>query len=81
MRHEYSVLAEMCKNCPKVDTCNHKRMEQYAVLPLPETILEGTTVPLMREKMNSPLSPFVYKDDLEKEIYKALNVNCRIFGA
>lgn len=32
-----SKLAERCRICPKVDTCNHKRMEAYGYLvPCPE---------------------------------------------
>ena len=38
-------------------------------------------MPLLREKIESPLSPFTYKDELEKEIYKSISVNHMMFGA
>ena len=30
-----SRLASKCRGCPHVDTCDHKEMEAYGVLPLP----------------------------------------------
>lgn len=77
-----SKLSEMCKSCTKVDKCDHKRMELCALAELPspqvsmsasQGITMGAAMPLMRERIESPLSPFVYKDELEKELYKALH--------
>lgn len=84
-----SKLSEMCKACPKVDKCDRKRMELCALaeLPLPQVnmsasqgVLMDAAMPIMRERIESPLSPFTYKDELEKELYKALHepfmLNC-----
>lgn len=75
-----SKLSEMCKACPKVDTCNHKRMELCALAELPpqlsmnagQLISESVAMPLMRERIESPLSPLAYKDELEKALRKEL---------
>ena len=37
-----SQLAEMCQKCPKVETCNHKRMEALAFLPDPCEMEQAT---------------------------------------
>lgn len=77
-----SKLSEMCKACPKVDKCDHKRRELCALAELPppqvsmsasQGVLMDAAMPIMRERIESPLSPFAYKDELEKEIYKALH--------
>lgn len=77
-----SKLSEMCKSCKKVDICDHKRMELCALAELPppqvsmsasQGIAMDVAMPLMRERIESPLSPFVYKDELEKGLYKALH--------
>ena len=73
-----SKLAEKCKACPKVDSCDHKKMEMCALAELPQramaeatvSTLASTMAPVLRERIDSPLSPFAYKDELEK----ALNV-------
>lgn len=75
-----SKLSEMCKVCPKVDTCDHKRMELCALAELPpqssmnagHLASEGAVMPLMRERIDSPLSPFAYYDELEKALHKEL---------
>ena len=75
-----SKLSERCKACPKVDTCDHKKMELCALAELPPQIsmnvgrplVMEAAMPLMRERIESPLSPFTYKDEMEKEICKAL---------
>lgn len=75
-----SKLSEMCKSCPKVDTCDHKKMELCALAELPSQVSMGAgqplamdaAMPLMRERIDSPLSPFAYKDELEKALYKEL---------
>ena len=75
-----SKISERCKACPKVDTCDHKKMELCALAELPpqvsinagQMISESLTMPLMRERIESPLSPFAYKDELEKALRKEL---------
>ena len=71
-----SKLSEMCKACPKVDTCDHKRMELCALAELPpqvsmnagQLISESAAMPLMRDRIESPLSPYAYMDELEKAL-------------
>lgn len=75
-----SRMATVCRNCDKRDTCDHKKMELCALAELPpqvsmnasQGVLMDSAMPLMRQRIESPLSPFVYKDELEKEIYKTL---------
>lgn len=74
-----SKLSEMCKVCPEVNSCNHKRMEMCALAELPpkmcadagQTASISATVPILRERIDSPLSPFAYKDELEKVLNEA----------
>ena len=76
MAESLSKLSEKCKTCHKVDECDNKRMELCALAELPNsaTIDAGqiavvsASVPYMRERIKSPLSPFVYKDELEKAL-------------
>lgn len=71
-----SKLSEMRKACPKVDTCDHKKMELCALAELPpqvsvdvgQPLVMNGAMPLMREQIKSPLSPFTYKDELEKAL-------------
>ena len=71
-----SKLAEKCKACPKVDSCDHKKMEMYALAELPpkmcadigQNIYANIAAPILRERIDSPLSPFAYKDELEKAL-------------
>lgn len=71
-----SKLSEMCKACPKVDTCDHKRMELCALAELPKKacadvsacITVNAAAPVLRERIESPLSPFAYRDELEKAL-------------
>lgn len=75
-----SKLSERCKACPKVNTCDHKKMELCAVAILPpqvsmsagQPLAMDASMPLMRERIENPLSPFVYKDELEKALHKEL---------
>ena len=75
-----SKLSEMCKACPKVDTCDHKKMELCALAEVPpqvsmsaeQPLVMDAAMPLMRERIESPLSPFTYKDELEKALHKEL---------
>lgn len=74
-----SKLAEKCKTCPKVDSCNHKKMEMCALAELPQRAMAEVTAtasvsamaPVLRERIDSPLSPFAYKDELEKALNDA----------
>lgn len=86
-----SKLSEMCKACPKVDTCDHKRMELCALAELPQKACAdigavafsgNATAPILRERIESPLSPFDYRDELEKALndYHFGN-RCIMFGA
>lgn len=76
MAESLSKLAEKCKSCPKVNECNHKEMELCALADLPpqnlasatQGILMDAAMPLMRERIESPLSPFAYKDELENAL-------------
>ena len=75
-----SKLSEKCKVCSKVDICDHKKMELCALAELPpqismnagQPLVMDTAMPLMRERIESPLSPFAYKDELEKALHKEL---------
>ncbi len=74
-----SKLSEKCKACPKVDSCDHKKMEMCALAELPLkmcadaglTASVNATVPILRERIDSPLSPFAYRDELEKALNEA----------
>lgn len=84
MAEPLSKLAEKCKSCPESEKCDHKRMELCALADLPpqnlasatQSILIDNMSPILREEIKSPLSPFGYKDELEKalneRIYKQL---------
>lgn len=69
-------LTEKCKSCPKSEKCDHKRMELCALADLPQqnlasatqSILIDSAEPILREEIKSPLSPFRYKDELEKAL-------------
>lgn len=69
----YSVLTSVCRNCPEVSTCTYKLMEAVAEL-------ENVDVPLLCERMNGPLISFPYKDELQKELSKALTINPMMFS-
>lgn len=69
-------LEEKCKSCPKYEKCDNKRMELFTLEDLPpqnlasaiQGILIDNMSPILREEIKSPLSPFRYKDELEKEL-------------
>lgn len=71
-----SKLSSKCKACPKVNTCDYKKMELCALAELPpqismsagQPLVMDAAMPLMRERIRSPLSPFTYKDELEKAL-------------
>lgn len=74
-----SKLSKKCKACPKVDSCDHKEMEMYALAELPpkmcadagQTASVSALAPILRERIESPLSPFTYRDELEKALNEA----------
>ncbi len=74
-----SKLAEKCKACPKVDSCDHKKMEMCALAELPQSAMAEVTTtasvsamaPVLRERIDSPLIPFAYKYELEKALNEA----------
>lgn len=76
MAESLSKLSSKCASCSKVNECNHKEMELCALADLPpqnlasatQGILMDTVMPLMRERIESPLSPFAYKDELENAL-------------
>lgn len=85
-----SKLSEICKACPKVDKCDHKRMELCALAELPKkacadvvsSIPKNAAAPILRERIESPLSLYAYRDELEKALndYHFGN-RCMMYGA
>ena len=76
-----SRLSEKCRKCRFVDECEHKRMEALAYLPEPmiaeasQSNSVSAAAPLLRETMEIRVDGknlTVYKDDIEKELYKSL---------
>lgn len=85
-----SKLSEKCKACPKVDSCDHKKMEMCALAELPPkmcadadlTASVSVSAPILREKIESPLSPFAYRDEFEKALNEAhFGSRFMMFGA
>ena len=80
MGYSLSKLSKKCEACPQVNSCGHKRMEMYALAELPpkacadavQNASSSASMPILRERIESPLSPFVYKDELEKALNDAL---------
>ena len=74
-----SKLSGKCKTCPKIDSCDHKEMEACACIELPtnmrvsseQTASISLSAPILRERIESPLSPFTYRDELEKALNDA----------
>lgn len=71
-----SRLSEKCRKCPFVNKCNHKEMEALAYLePIVADNIQSASAPVLRETMQinfGGVMTTVYKDEIEKEIYKAL---------
>lgn len=74
-------LSEKCQKCPFVDTCENKRMEALAYLSEPMIAEVGQSAsisaaaPVIRETMEIRVDGktlTVYKDEIEKELYKSL---------
>ena len=84
MTYSVSKIAKKCDECPVKEKCENKRLELCEAAELPlilnanEKYLDSAAVPFLRERIESPLSPFSYRDELEKELHKALSVNHKI---
>lgn len=69
-------MSEECKTCSERDNCDNKKMVECALAELPQQNLASATQgilidnasPILREEIKSPLSPFRYKDELEKAL-------------
>lgn len=76
-----SRLSKECRECPFVEKCQHKRMEALGYLPEPilspivETSVAELAQPSLREVMTIMIEgkpQIVYKDEIEKQLYKHL---------
>lgn len=76
-----SRLSKECSECPFVEKCQHKRMEALGYLPEPilspvvETSVAELIQPILRETMTIMVEgkhQIVYKDEIEKQLYKHL---------
>lgn len=80
MGYSLSKLSKKCDACPQADSCDHKKMEMCALAELPHkmcadaglTATISASAPILRERIESPLSPFAYRDELEKALNDAL---------
>lgn len=77
-----SRLSAKCRACPNRDKCNHKRMEMCGYFDEPQIAMSAgvdagmsAAAPVLRETMQinvGGVMTTVYKDEIEREIYKAL---------
>lgn len=76
-----SRLAKQCRECPFVETCEHKKLEAVGCLPDPimadakTAVTADITAPILRETVSRVVDGKVvtmYKDELEKILYKDL---------
>lgn len=76
-----SRLAEQCRKCPLKDNCRNKQMEALGYLSEPIVVgsiapsAAESTQPTLRETVNTIIDGKdvkVYKDDIEKQLYKEL---------
>lgn len=80
MGYSLSKLSKKCEACPQADSCYHKKMEMCALAELPPkmcadaglTATISASAPILRERIESPLSSFAYRDELEKALNDAL---------
>lgn len=66
----YPDMRKDCENCSEMDACYNGHAVGVAVAP----ILEDAVAPLLRETTQINIGGVmytVYKDEIEKEIYKA----------
>lgn len=76
-----SQMAEECRKCPFKNKCKNKRTEAFGYLPEP-LVAEASVPsaaelaqPILRETVNTIVDGKVvkvYKDDIEKQLYKEL---------
>ncbi len=76
-----SRMSKKCRECPFRDKCDKKRMEgeayygeQHLAEATKNGIAESAAAPVLRETMEINIGGIVtsvYKDDIEKELYKA----------
>lgn len=69
----YSDMRKDCENCPDKQQCWSGKNVEVAYLDA--DIAEKVAQPILRETMTingSGIPTTVYKDDIEREIYKAL---------
>lgn len=78
---ELTILAKSCRNCRFVKTCDHKKMEALGYFPEPliaevkAPLMAEMAAPILRETANTVIDGNVvkvYKDEIEKELYKQL---------
>ena len=76
-----SRMVEECRNCPFGTKCKYKRMESLGYLPDSALVfgsqptMASVAAPVLRETRTIRIdgeNVIVYKDDLEKELYKSL---------
>lgn len=74
-------LTKQCRECPFVETCEHKEMEALGYLPEPTMadvkapVTADIAAPILRETVSRVVDGKVvtmYKDELEKILYKDL---------
>ena len=82
-----SRLCSKCVKCPKVETCNHKRMEMVG-------FLEPTSATVNSELSNSAIVPHKYRqvkvapnttvtidlEDIKKEIEQSIAKQAGLYG-
>lgn len=73
-----SRLSKKCRSCPFVETCEHKQMEALAYISEAAQVASvDTAAPVLRETITIYIQgnpTVVYKDEIEREIYKNLHV-------
>lgn len=76
-----SRLSKECRECPFVSQCKNKQMEALGYLPEPmaasasQSELVSMAAPVLRETREIHVDGktiTVYKDEIEKELYKSL---------
>lgn len=80
-----SVLAEKCRTCPKVDTCNNKRMEALAYMAGPcERELATGTASAEAVQINTASIYEAFFESVEKAVAVAAQIPqhiiCKHYG-
>ena len=74
-------LTKQCRECPFVETCEHKEVEALGYLPEPimtdakVPVTADIAAPILRETVSRVVDgkvAIMYKDELEKVLYKDL---------